>query len=52
MFGAVCTARGVGAALVLPSVNIAAMNLHLAEISKHMAPGSHAVVVLNGAGRH
>ena len=29
-FGAVCPARGIGAALVLPIVSTAAMNLHLA----------------------
>jgi hypothetical protein len=48
-FGAVCPARGVGAALVLPGVNIAAMNLHLAEISSQVALGAHAVITLDGA---
>ena len=52
LFGAVCPTRGVGAALVLPSVNIAAMNLHLAEISILVAPGAHAVITLDGAGWH
>ena len=52
LFGAVCPDRGVGAALVLPSVNIEAMNLHLAEIGLRVAPGAHAVVVLDGAGWH
>ena len=33
IFGAVCPARGTGAALVLPYANAEAMNLHLAEIS-------------------
>lgn len=28
------------------------MNLHLWEISRHVAPGAHAVVVLDGAGWH
>ena len=42
----------MGAALVLPSVNTAAMNLHLAEISTQVAPGAHAVVTLDGAGWH
>ena len=46
----ICPARGVGAALVLPGVNIAAMNLHLAEISSQVAPGAHAVITLDGAG--
>lgn len=52
LFGAVCPARGVGAALVLPGVNIAAMNLHLAEISSQVALGAHAVITLDGAGWH
>ena len=52
LFGAVCPARGVGAALVLPFVNTEAMNLHLAEISKAVAPGAHAVITLDGAGWH
>ena len=28
------------------------MNLHLAEISRHVTPGAHAVVLLDGAGWH
>ena len=28
------------------------MNLHLAEISRHVAPGAHAVMLLDGAGWH
>jgi transposase len=52
IFGAVCPARGVGAALILPHVNAHAMNLHLAEISTQVAPGAHAIVTLDGAGWH
>lgn len=52
LFGAVCPARGVGAGLVLPFANAKAMTLHLAEISKQVAPGAHAIVVLDGAGWH
>jgi transposase len=52
LFGAVCADRGVGAALVLPYANAEAMSLHLAEISRHVAAGAHAVVVLDGAGWH
>ena len=52
LFGAVCPARGIGAALVLPEINTEAMNLHLAEISRWVAPGAHAVVNLDGAGWH
>jgi transposase len=42
----------VGAALVLPFANTAMMNLHLAEISRAVTPGAHAVLVLDGAGWH
>ena len=52
LFGAVCPARDIGAALVLPLANGEAMNLHLAEISRQITPGSHAVVTLDGAGWH
>jgi len=52
LFGAVCPAKDQGAALVLPHANSEAMNLHLGEISRNVAPESHAVVVLDGAGWH
>ena len=52
LFGAVCPGRGVGAAAVLPHVNVEAMNLHLAEIGRRVAEGAHAVLVLDGAGWH
>ena len=52
LFGAVCPARGTGAALVLPHVNAAAMTLHLAEIGRCVAPNAHAVIVVDGAGWH
>ena len=52
IFGAVCPARGVGAALVLPYVNTHAMSLHLQEISRQVSAGAQAVVTLDGAGWH
>ena len=52
LFGAVCPERAIGAALVLPYADAAATGLHLAEIGRHVAPGAHAVVVLDGAGWH
>lgn len=52
LFGAVCPSRGVAAALVLPKANTAAMTLHLAEISRHVAADHHAVLILDGAGWH
>ncbi len=52
LFGAICPARGLGAALVLPTADAAMMNLHLAEISAAVTPGAHAVLILDGAGWH
>jgi hypothetical protein len=52
LFGAICPARGCGAALVLPFANADMMNLHLAEISTCVAPEAHAVLVIDGAGWH
>ena len=52
IFGAGCPARDVWAALVMPYVNTEAMNLHLIEISKTVAPSAHAVVIIDGAGWH
>jgi len=52
IFGAICPAQGKGAALVLPRCNTATMNLHLAEIAQAIAPGAHAVLLLDQAGWH
>src|SRR5206468_2394393 len=41
-----------GPALVLPFANADMMNLHLAEISANVAPGAHAVLIVDGAGWH
>ncbi len=45
LFDAVCPERGIGAAVVLPQVNVDAMNLHLAEISRSVTESAHAVLV-------
>ena len=50
LFGAICPARGVGAGLVMPFADTAAMNAHLAEISAGVAPGAHALLGVDGAG--
>ncbi len=42
----------VGAALVMPHANTDALNAHLQEIVRHVAPGAHAVLVLDGVGWH
>jgi len=52
IFGAICPKQGKGAGLVLPWCNTEAMSLHLAEISRAVAPGAHAVVMLDQAGWH
>lgn len=36
----------------MPYADTEAMNEHLAEIARHVAPGAHAVVVIDGAGWH
>jgi len=38
--------------LALPTVNIEAMNMHLAEISKCVTEGAIALLVVDGAGWH
>src|SRR5947207_13273529 len=52
IFGAICPAQGIAAGLVLPRCNTAAMSLHLAEISRTVTPGAHAVLLLDQAGWH
>jgi transposase len=52
VFGAVCPARNVGAALVLPDANTPAMQKHIDEISRHVAAGALAVVLMDNAGWH
>lgn len=52
IFGAICPEKGKGAGLVLPRCDSEAMNLHLVEISRSVAPSAHAVLILDGAGWH
>ena len=52
LFGAVCPERGEGVALVLPEVSTAAMDLFLAELARAVPAGTHAALVLDGAGWH
>lgn len=52
LFGADCPERGVRAGLVMPYADTQAMTAHLAEISTAVAPGAHAILVLDGAGWH
>lgn len=52
MVGAACPARATSAALMRSTVDTAMMPLHLAEISKQVDEGAHAILVLDGAGYH
>ncbi len=52
LFGAVCPERAVGAGIVTPYANTEAMNEHLEEIAKAVAPGAHAALIFDGAGWH
>jgi hypothetical protein len=52
LFGAICPQRGTGAAVVMPCADTQAMQHHLDEIARNLAPKAHAVVVLDQAGWH
>lgn len=52
IFGAICPQEGKAAGLILPLCNTDTMNLHLAEISLAVAPGAHAVLLMDQAGWH
>jgi transposase len=52
LFGAICPKRGIGAGLMLPVVNTQAMQLHLDQISRHIARKAHGVVLMDRAGWH
>jgi hypothetical protein len=52
LFGAVCPERDTGVALVLPTVSAAAMQAMLDELGQAVAPGAHAVVLMDRAGWH
>jgi hypothetical protein len=52
IFGAICPERGVGAALVLPRCDTLAMQWQLDEIASQVAPGAHAVLMMDQAGWH
>ncbi len=52
LFGAVCPARGTGAAIAVPHADTEPMQLHLNEISRYVATGAHAVLLLDRAEWH
>ena len=52
IFGAICPAKGKGAGLVLPYCDTEARAAQLEEVSQAVAPGAHAVLLLDQAGWH
>ena len=52
LYGAICPARGVGAAIIMSAANTEGMNEHLKEISTQVAPGAHAALICDRAGWH
>ena len=52
LFGAICPERGTGAALMLPTANTEAMQMHLDEISRNVARKAHGAVLMDRAGWH
>ena len=52
IFGAICPAEGKAAGIVMPRCNSEAMSIHLEEFAFHVAPGAHAVLILDQAGWH
>ncbi len=52
LFGAVCPARDIGAALAMPAADTEAMQKHLDEIARTVETGAHAIVLLDRAGWH
>jgi transposase len=52
LYAAVNPATGASSAMLAPTVNTAYMNQHLRFISRQVAPGSHAILVLDRAGWH
>jgi putative transposase len=52
VFGAVCPSRDTGVALIMPHADTEAMQAHIDEIGRAVAPGTHALILLDKAGWH
>ena len=52
IFGAICPAAGKAVGLVMPWADIHAMGEHLKLISAEVAPGAHAILIVDQAGWH
>ena len=52
LFGAACPSSGEAVGYLMPTADTFCMNLHLAEISRSVAPDVQVALVLDGAGWH
>ena len=52
LFGAVCPGRNTGIAIIMPHADTEAMQKHIDEISLAVAPGAHALIILDKAPWH
>jgi len=52
LFGAVCPARGIGEAIVVPWINKEVMHKQIELIANVTDPDRHAIVVMDGASWH
>ena len=52
IFGGGCPERGAGAVVILPRCDTRGMQWHLDEIANQVAPGAHAVLMMDRAGWH
>lgn len=52
LFGAVCPSRDTGVALIMPNADTEAMQKHIDEIGRAVAPGAHGLIILDKAGWH
>jgi hypothetical protein len=47
IFGTICHAEGKAARIIMPASDAQVMSGHLEEIASHVAPGAHALVILD-----
>ena len=52
LFGAVCPSRDTGVAIIMPYADTEAMQKHVDEIGRAVAPGAHALILFDQAGWH
>jgi transposase len=52
IFGAVCPARDIGCAVILPECNAGMVQIHLNQISEHVAENYHCILLMDRASWH